>query len=76
MNYDKTGNDGNGMVTYKAAEGATPAEFKVENESGVSLPSTGGVGTGAVYGAGAAVILLAVLGLVLMNRKRGRGTGI
>jgi LPXTG-motif cell wall-anchored protein len=42
----------------------------------VSLPSTGGVGTGVVYGAGAAVILLALLGLVLMNRKRGRGTGI
>ena len=42
----------------------------------VSLPATGGVGTGAVYGAGAAVILLALLGLVLMNRKRGRGTGI
>jgi LPXTG-motif cell wall-anchored protein len=42
----------------------------------VSLPATGGVGTGVVYGAGAAVILLALLGLVLMNRKRGRGTGI
>ena len=42
----------------------------------VALPSTGGVGTGVVYGAGAALILLAVLGLVLMNRKRSRGTGI
>ena len=42
----------------------------------VALPSTGGVGTGVVYGAGAALILLALLGLVLMNRKRSRGTGI
>jgi LPXTG-motif cell wall-anchored protein len=41
-----------------------------------TMPSTGGMGTGVVYGAGAAVILLALLGLVLMNRKRGRGTGI
>ncbi len=42
----------------------------------VSLPATGGVGTGVVYGAGAALMLLAVLGLVLRSRKRSDGEGI
>ena len=42
----------------------------------VSLPATGGVGTGIVYGAGAALMLLAVLGLILLNRKRTDGEGI
>ena len=42
----------------------------------VSLPATGGMGTGVVYGAGAALLLLAVLGLILLNRKRTDGEGI
>ena len=42
----------------------------------VSLPATGGVGTGVIYGAGAALLLLAVLGLILLNRKRTDGEGI
>ena len=64
----------NALVTYKKE--SNQDTFIVGNEPGVALPATGGVGTGVVYGAGAAVILLALLGLVLMNRKRGRGTGI
>ena len=63
---------GNNMVTYKSAD----SKFEVKNEPGVALPATGGVGTGVVYGAGAALILLALLGLVLMNRKRTDGEGI
>jgi len=42
----------------------------------VALPATGGMGTGVVYGAGAALMLLAVLGLILLNRKRTDGEGI
>ena len=42
----------------------------------VALPSTGGMGTGVIYGAGAALLLLAVLGLILLNRKRTDGEGI
>jgi LPXTG-motif cell wall-anchored protein len=64
------------LVTFMQKKADANAEVFVENEPGVVLPSTGGMGTGAVYGAGAAVILLALLGLVLMNRKRSRGTGI
>ena len=53
-----------------------PASFTVGNTPGVMLPATGGVGTGVVYGAGAALMLLAVLGLILLNRKRTDGEGI
>ncbi len=42
----------------------------------VALPATGGVGTGVVYGAGAALVLLAVLGMILTKRKRTDGEGI
>jgi LPXTG-motif cell wall-anchored protein len=71
--------------TYKKSTGETKTNgeaYALNGETVINtpitytLPATGGVGTGAVYGAGAAVILLALLGLVLMNRKRGRGTGI
>jgi hypothetical protein len=34
------------------------------------------MGTGVIYGAGAALLLLAVLGLILLNRKRTDGEGI
>ena len=52
-------------------------EITVTNSKwSVSLPATGGVGTGVVYGAGAALMLLAVLGLILLNRKRTDGEGI
>lgn len=42
----------------------------------VSLPATGGPGTGIFYGAGASLMLLAVLGIVLQSRRRERGEGI
>ena len=56
--------------------GDTTQQFTNIEKSPVALPSTGGVGTGVIYGAGAALLLLAVLGLILLNRKRTDGEGI
>jgi len=56
--------------------GDTTQQFTNIEKSPVSLPATGGVGTGVIYGAGAALLLLAVLGLILLNRKRTDGEGI
>ena len=58
------------------ANGNTTQQFTNVEKSPVSLPSTGGVGTGVVYGAGAALVLLAVLGMILTKRKRTDGEGI
>ena len=69
--YHQAQNDSSEHFTESGVQDINNVKY-----STVSLPATGGVGTGVVYGAGAAVILLALLGLVLMNRKRGRGTGI
>ena len=81
--YDKgAGDQGRqviGSATYVELTSATetePITFTVGNLPGVALPATGGVGTGVIYGAGAALLLLAVLGLILLNRKRTDGEGI
>lgn len=74
-------------ATYDNADGApstqgnaketAEGEIRITNSKfTVSLPATGGMGTGIVYGAGAALMLLAVLGLILLNRKRTDGEGI
>ena len=42
----------------------------------VSLPATGGAGTGVVYAVGAGLMLLAVLGFIWCSRKRTDGDGI
>ena len=63
----KTGSNGETITTQQLTN--------IER-SPVSLPATGGMGTGVVYGAGAALMLLAVLGLILLNRKRTDGEGI
>ncbi|MER2143490.1 MAG: LPXTG cell wall anchor domain-containing protein, partial [Eubacteriales bacterium] len=69
--------DQNTPISYDSKQyGIEDGGMIVNTPISYTLPATGGVGTGVVYGAGAAVILLALLGLVLMNRKRGRGTGI
>ena len=71
-----TYSDENNLVTFMQKKADANAEVAVENEPGVVLPSTGGVGTGVIYGAGVALLLLAVLGLILLNRKRTDGEGI
>ena len=63
-------------VYFTARTENEDAIFTVCNVPGVALPSTGGPGTALIYGAGAGLILIAILGLVLTNRKRGRGAGI
>jgi LPXTG-motif cell wall-anchored protein len=57
-------------------EEKTTQQFTNIERSPVALPSTGGMGTGVIYGAGAALLLLAVLALILLNRKRTDGEGI
>ena len=64
------------MVTFAQKTASAAASVTVQNEPGVALPATGGVGTGIVYGAGAALVLLAVLGMILTKRKRTDGEGI
>ena len=54
----------------------TTQQFTNIERSPVSLPATGGMGTGIIYGAGAALVLLAVLGMILTKRKRTDGEGI
>lgn len=50
--------------------------FTIPNTPGAVLPATGGPGTTLYYGAGAALMLLAVLGMILTKRKRTDGEGI
>ena len=76
VTYSAAGNDGNGLVTYTSKDSESYDTFTVGNEPGVALPATGGVGTGVVYGAGAALVLLALAGFIMLNRKRSRGDGI
>lgn len=71
-----TYSDENNLVTFMQKKADANAEVAVENEPGAVLPSTGGMGTGVIYGAGAALLLLAVLGLILLKRKRTDGEGI
>lgn len=43
---------------------------EVENKSGSELPTTGGMGTVALYTAGAVIVVIAALGLAVVLRKR------
>lgn len=43
---------------------------KIENKSGNELPSTGGMGTTVLYAAGAAIVLIAGIGLAVTLRRR------
>ena len=42
----------------------------IENKSGNELPSTGGMGTTVLYVAGAAIVLIAGIGLAVALRRR------
>ena len=55
---------GNNMVTYTSAE----HKFEVKNEHGVSLPATGGHGTGIFYILGSVLTLLAAVLLITKRR--------
>lgn len=61
-----------GAVTTPAVEAAPPT-FTVGNTRGTALPATGGPGTGIVYTAGIALVLLAILGFAVRSRRRGIG---
>ena len=69
--YHQASNDKSEHFTESGEQEINNVKF-----STVSLPATGGVGTGVIYGAGAALVLLAVLGLILTKRKRTDGEGI
>ena len=43
---------------------------KIENKTGSELPSTGGMGTTVLYAAGAAIVLIAGIGLAVTLRRR------
>ena len=66
---DKTFMTENGSIKDHTDE-AVDINFKVENEPGTSLPSTGGPGTRAFTLAGLALTLLALAGIT-EKRKRG-----
>ena len=59
-----------GAITFKPnlSEGSLTAD--VVNKKGSSLPETGGMGTVALYAGGAAIVLLAVIGLAVTARRR------
>ena len=62
----------NGDVSFKLtnSEGNASASLKVENNSGSLLPSTGGMGTTVIYMAGAALVIVAGVTLVVRRRMR------
>lgn len=64
--------DENGTVSYKYTNSADPAgpSITVVNNSGSILPSTGGMGTTVIYMAGAALVIVAGITLVVRRRMR------
>ncbi|RYQ34447.1 Gram-positive pilin backbone subunit 2, Cna-B-like domain-containing protein [Bifidobacterium pseudolongum subsp. globosum] len=63
---------GNPIVTNKPADGtiAGTIDVTIDNKSGNELPSTGGMGTTILYAAGAAIVLIAGIGLAVTLRRR------
>ncbi|MBP3896593.1 MAG: LPXTG cell wall anchor domain-containing protein [Mogibacterium sp.] len=59
-------------IAATSAEGegasATNATFRVSNEPGASLPSTGGIGTAMIYLAGGLLVMIS--GTLLVRRRR------
>ena len=56
-------------LVFTAAQDSEPATVTVGNDKGASLPSTGGIGTGAYTFGGIALMLLAVALLILRKRE-------
>ena len=63
---------GNPIETNKPADGtiAGTIDVTIDNKSGNELPSTGGMGTTILYAAGAAIVLIAGIGLAVTLRRR------
>lgn len=67
VNTPTTEGDGDAAVTTPASGSVV---VTIDNESGSQLPSTGGMGTTILYVAGAAIGLIAGIGLAVTLRRR------
>lgn len=65
-----SGNKVTGTITFTSNLGEGSLSADVVNQKGSSLPETGGMGTVALYAGGAAIVLLAVIGLAVTARRR------
>lgn len=67
INTPTTEGDGDAAVTTPASGSVV---VTIDNKSGSQLPSTGGMGTTILYAAGAAIVLIAGIGLAVTLRRR------
>lgn len=67
VNTPTTEGDGDAAVTTPASGSVV---VTIDNKSGSQLPSTGGMGTTILYAAGAAIVLIAGIGLAVTLRRR------
>ncbi|WP_270416875.1 isopeptide-forming domain-containing fimbrial protein [Bifidobacterium pseudolongum] len=67
VNTPTTEGDGDAAVTTPASGSVV---VTIDNKSGSELPSTGGMGTTILYAAGAAIVLIAGIGLAVALRRR------
>ena len=63
-------NDGTYNVTAQEVEENTNITFPINNVKGLTLPSTGGIGTTLFYVGGGILVLLAVVMLVTKKRMK------
>ena len=63
--------EGGVALTWSANDGTQIASAKIQNFTGVQLPSTGGIGTTIFYVVGG--ILVAAAGILLITKKRMSG---
>ena len=66
--YVKYGIEGEG-TGYNYDSSSTPVTYRIRNDSGARLPSTGGSGTKRIYLLGIMLIVLAGVGLVMRKRR-------
>ena len=74
--YAVTYQDGTGANKAPDARNAYDGEQITNSLIRITLPSTGGAGTAAYYGAGTGLLVLAAGWFVWSQRKRYRGDGI
>ncbi|MCI8754604.1 MAG: isopeptide-forming domain-containing fimbrial protein [Bifidobacterium pseudolongum] len=67
VNTPTTEGEGDAAVTTPASGSVV---VTIDNKSGNELPSTGGMGTTILYAAGAAIVLIAGIGLAVTLRRR------